>query len=436
MDDALAHTSARLPPGPAEKYRTADDLLLWMHANFARYGDLYRASVFGATVYVVGNPEHCERILRWNWRNYARSGLVVKRIALLLGNGLIASNGDIWASQRRMIQPALAKSAVGAFGPLMAQANAEVLHRWRQAAARGETVNVTHELSAMVLKITLLAIFGEDYAALAPHFGVLADEAARNLAFAQSFRPLGRMIVQVAERRRREGRPSGDLLGSMMQARDRTTGAAMPDAQLAQEAMTLVVAGHETTAALLNWIWFLLARYPAQQERLAAELDRLPWDGVPAMTALPRYAFTRQVIDEALRLYPPLWLMTRRALAEDRLGEFHVPAGTEIYISPYLVQRDPALWPAPDAFDPDRMAPEPAAARPELALCPFGAGPRNCIGEVFARVETQIHLMMFARELRLHHQGADPEVVATGMNLLSRNDFVMRPELRRPAIGS
>jgi cytochrome P450 len=135
-------------------------------------------------------------------------------------------------------------------------------------------------------------------------------------------------------------------------------------------------------------------------------------------------------MDEALRLYPPLWLMTRKAIEDDRLGDFFVPAGTEIYISPYLIQRSPALWEAPGDFDPERMGAAAAAGRHELALGPFGAGPRNCIGEFLARVEMQIHLMMVVRELRLRYDDARPPEVTTGINLLSKHDFIMTPELR------
>jgi cytochrome P450 len=418
----------RVPPGPVKEYSSVDDLFLWMNENFARYGDIYKASVFGSDVYVVSRPEFCERILRWNWRNYARSGQVVKRITLLLGKGLIGSNGEFWASQRRMIQPAFTKAAIGALTTMIAGVNAELLEAWKRAAGRGETVNVTVDLSRMVLKVTLLAIFGDDYATVAPQFDILADEPARNLEFAVAFRHLGKRIIEIAERRRRDGTMAADFLGSMMQARDRDRGEPMPDGQLAREALTLVVAGHETTAGMLNWLWYLLSRHPQAQAGLAEEYSDQPWGDVPAMESLPRYARTRQVIDEALRLYPPLWLMTRKAIHADRLGEFLVPAGTEIYISPYLIQRSPTLWQAPDSFDPARMRPENCAERHELALCPFGAGPRNCIGEFFARVEIQLHLMMFARDLRLRYDEAQPPDITTGINLLSKHDFIMSPE--------
>ena len=242
----------RDPPGPTEKYNSTEDLFLWMNENFARYGDIYKASVLGSNVYVVSSPEYCERILRRNWQNYSRSGQVVKRIALLLGNGLIASNGDFWANQRRMIQPAFTKSSIGGLIEMMVSVNRDLLDRWKLAAQRGEAVNVTHDVSFMVLKITLLAIFGDDYERAAPHFNILAKEAARNFEFAQTFRPLGKVILEIAARRRRDNIEAADFLGKRMQARDREHGEPMSDAQLSREVITLIVAGHETTAGLLK----------------------------------------------------------------------------------------------------------------------------------------------------------------------------------------
>jgi cytochrome P450 len=401
-----------------------------MKENFARYGDIYKASVFGSDVYVVSAPAYCERILRSNWQNYPRKGQVVKRIALLLGNGLISSNGEFWKGQRQMIQPAFSKSSIAGFVNVIASANLELLDKWKRAAQCCEKVNVTQGVSHLVLKITLTAIFGDDYPNVAPHFNVLAEEPTRNCEFAGAFRPLGKIILQIVEQRRHHSIAAADFLGRLMEARDRAHGKPMADAQLVREIMTLVVAGHETTAGLLNWLWYLLSQHPDAQTRLSKEFDRLPWGQIPEIETLQRYTYTRQVIEETLRLYPPLWLMTRKALDEDRLGDFFVPAGTEIYISPYLIQRSPHLWELPDRFDPDRMGSENLRNSPELALCPFGAGPRNCIGESFARFEIQIHLMMFARELLLHYGQATTPVMTTGMNLLSKHDFIMMPEIK------
>lgn len=424
----VTSSNLRLPPGPDEPYSSEEDLLSWMNVNFRRYGDIYKASIFGSSVYVVSNPDYVERILRLNWQNYLRKGQVVKRIALLLGNGLISSNGEFWKGQRQMIQPAFSKSSVCSFKDIFVRTNTELLGRWLLAAKRGERVNVTQDVSAMVLRATLLAIFGDDYDTVAPYFSILAEQSARNFEFAGAFRPLGKIIQQIVSRRRDHRIITSDLLGRLMEARSRQHGAPMPDAQLVKEIMTLIVAGHETTASLLNWLWYLLSRHPQVQAKLCDEFGRFPWGEVPSVDLFPKYAYTLQVIEETLRLYPPLWLMTRRAVNDDQLGDFFVPAGTEIYISPFLIQRNPYLWQTPDDFDPDRMNSCNRGDRHELSACPFGAGPRNCVGESFARIEIQYHLMMFGRELRLnsHQQG---QISASGMNLLSREDFTMLPEI-------
>jgi cytochrome P450 len=327
-----------------------------------------------------------------------------------------------------MIQPAFTKSAIDPLIGIMADVNAQLLQEWKNAAKQGKTVNVTRDVSSMVLKITLISIFGEDYQTVAPHFKFFAEDAARDLKFAEFLGALRELISEIAARRRLENRTSMDSLGVMLQACDRDSGKPMQAAQLENEVVNLVVAGHETTASLLNWMWYLLAAHPEAQTRLGAELDE--WrrgGGRPTMDMLSSYTYTRKVIDEALRLYPPLWLMSRRALKDDRLGEYFVPAGIEIYISPYLMHRSPHLWETPDRFDPDRLSSD----RHELAFCPFGAGPRKCIGELFARVEIQVHLMMFARELWLRRSETSRPEITTGLNLLSKSDFNMFPEFRR-----
>jgi cytochrome P450 len=416
-----------VPPGPTEHFSSRDGLFHWMNQNFARYGDIFSATVYGNAVYVVSSPEYCEHVLRRNWLNYSRKGLVVQRIALALGNNLITSNGASWASQRRMIQPAFMRSAIGRWSAMMAGVNAELLQQWRAAAERRETVNVTRDVSVMVLKITLMSIFGDDYDTVAPNFQFFAEEAARELTFAQRLASLKELILRIVAGRRRENIDATDTLGVMMKARDRERGERMADAQLAREVVNLVVAGHETTASLVNWMWYLLASHPEAQTRLGAELDGAPWEGHLTIDMLPNYPYTRSVIDETLRLYPPLWLMTRKALNGDRLGEYFVPAGTEIFISPFVIQHSPQLWETPDRFNPDRLS-DKMTKRHELALCPFGAGPRKCIGDLFARVEIQIHLMMIGKELRLRRCETSLPEVAAGINLLSKHDFHMLPE--------
>src|SRR5580704_14101312 len=216
----MASVLRRIPPGPIEKYDSGQDLLIWMGQQFDQFGGIYRASIYGTEAYVISSPKHVEHVLLKNWQNYPK-GQAIKRIALLLGNGLMVSKGDFWMHQRRMIQPAFTRAALGSLTDVITAANAGLLDKWSQAAKAKETVNVTRDISLLILDIVLTSIFGDDYGEVAPQFRVISEEAARNLEFALTLRALGKTIVQVAEKRRQEKRLAGDFLGMLMQARDR-----------------------------------------------------------------------------------------------------------------------------------------------------------------------------------------------------------------------
>ncbi len=424
----------RIPPGPAEKYCVTQGLSSWMGDQFERFGDIYKASVYGISVYVVRDPRYAQHVLRDNWQNYSK-GQAIKRVALLLGNGLMVSEGELWKTQRRMIQPAFHRKTIGALTEVIRTSNVALLRRWEQAAHKKVSVNVTRDVSFVALEVVLISVFGADYERVAPHFKILTEESARNLNFAQAFRSLGKIVLRLVAQRREEKMVSNDILGMLMEARDQKTSQAMPDRQLANEVATLIVAGHETTASTLNWTWYLLSQHPEVEEKLSSELNNLLGSQIPGLDDLPKFAYTRQVIDEALRLYPAGWLMTRRALKDDHLGDYFVPAGTEIYISPYFIHRHPNLWEDPDRFNPDRFGPNHSHDRHLLAMLPFSAGPRNCIGELFARVEMQIHLMTIAKQLRLRFVEKNPPELDFGVNLRSKHDFMMNPEIRALADG-
>jgi cytochrome P450 len=277
-----------------------------------------------------------------------------------------------------------------------------------------------------------MAIFGVDYEHVRPHFSILTDESARNLQFAEEFRSLGKIVSRVAAERRKKNIKSTDMLGMLMEARDRDSGQITPDRQLVNENMTLIVAGHETTASTLNWVWYLLSQHPEVEAKLWMELNDVHASELPDLND-GRFTYTRHILDEALRLYPPGWLMTRRALKDDHLGDYFVPAGTEIYISTYHIQRHPEFWEAADCFRPDRFGPDFSQERRSPTMLPFSVGPRNCIGEIFARLEMQIHLTTIAKQLRLGYDEKKPPELDAAVNLRSKYDFVMIPEIRASA---
>ena len=384
----------RIPPGPQEKYETTEDLLVWMSRQFRIFGDIYKASVYGTSAYVIRDVEFAHHVLVENWQNYVK-GQLTGRVALLLGDGLMVSEGELWKRQRRMIQPAFNHESIKALAKLMTAVNSRLLRKWQTAARRNESVNITHDVSGMALEVVLRFILDDDYEQVGFHFDLLSQEKARDMAFARSFRTLGKIILQVIDRRRQDPAMSTGALGMLMQARDPQSGQLMQDRQLLDEILTLIVAGHETTASTLNWTWYLISQHPEVEQRLSNELNDLTT--FSEFDDLPRFLYTRQIIDETMRLYPAGWLLNRKALHDDHLGEYFVPAGTEIYVPPYFIQRHPDVWEEPDRFNPDRFRPDNSKHRHRLATIPFSAGPRNCIGALFARIEMQIHLLTIAK---------------------------------------
>lgn len=410
----------RIPTGPEGRYDPAEDLLPWLGKQFDRFGDSYRASLFGADAYVTRDPRHAEIVLVERWQNYVK-GDFIKRIAFLLGNGLMVSKGELWKRQRRLMQPAFQAKTIASISEVVVAANRRVMVQWLAAAATRQAINVTHDVSAAPLEVILTLIFGDDYGAIAPAFEILSSDPARNMEFARAFRQLGTLILDAAENRRQSSSGRHDILTMLVRARD-DKGRPLTNRLLLDEVITLIVAGHETTASTMNFMWYLISQHPDVEKKLWESIDAAP-DG------LYQCEYARQVIEETLRLYPAGWLMTRKALRDDQWDDWFVPAKTEIYISPYFIQRNPALWTDPDRFDPDRFG-AGQNLKHRRAMLPFSAGPRNCIGETLARLEMQVHLEMIAKHLRLRYAASRPLELEAGVNLRNKYDFVMIPESR------
>src|SRR5580658_5355390 len=232
----------RIPPGPQEQYHAGDDLLDWMGRQFGSFGDIYKASIYGTSVYVIRDVEFAHHVMVENWQNYVK-GQAIKRVALLLGNGLMVSKGDLWKRQRRMIQPAFNHESIGRWAKMIVAVNTNLLGNWQLAAKRNESVNVTRDVSRMALEVVLRFILGDDYEKVGFHFDLLSQEPARNIEFAMSFRALGKTILQVIEQRRKETARPTDALGMLMQARDPESGRFMENGQLIDEILTMIVAG-------------------------------------------------------------------------------------------------------------------------------------------------------------------------------------------------
>jgi enediyne biosynthesis protein E7 len=415
---------------------STDDSLERMIELFARHGDTYRVYVPArkAYTYVVHHPDDIKRVLVSNHRNYTK-GIGLDRVRILLGKGIMTSEGELWKRQRYMMQPFFHRRVITEFSSRVSAATERFLGRWDTLERRGEIVNLTDEMSALTLDIVLRSIFGRDLERLTQDngtnpFEVVAKEPARNLQFAYKFRSLTRLVAELIARRRREHEEHVDFLAMLMSARDKDTGDPMSERELIDELMTLVVAGHETTASALNWTWYLLSQHREVEARLHAELDAAPELAAPDLPQMEALAYTGQVINEALRLYPPGWVLSRRTIEADVLGGYEIPPGTNVLLPLYLLHRHPRFWKDPDFFWPERFAPEHEAERPRFAYMPFAAGPRHCIGETLAVYEMLVNLYKVGRRYRLRYVPDEPLELEAQINLRTRHPLHMKLERR------
>ena len=415
---------------------STDDSLERMLELFARHGDTYRvfSPTRGSYTYVIHHPDDVKRVLVSNHRNYTK-GLGLDRVKILLGKGLMTSEGELWKRQRYMMQPFFHRRVITQFARMIAAANDRFILRWEALSARGELVNLTDEMSELTLEIVLRSIFGSDLERLARQpggnpFDLVTKEAGRNLQFAYKFRSLTKLVAELIARRRAEPEEHFDYLGMLMSARDKESGEPMPERELIDEVMTLVVAGHETTASGLNWTWYLISQHPEVAARLHAEIEAAPDLPAPELAEVEALKYTQQVVNEALRLYPPGWLLSRRTIEADVLGGYPVPPRTNVLLPLYILHRHPHFWREPERFWPERFAPEHEAERPRFAYMPFAAGPRHCIGETFALFEMLVHLYKVARHYRLTYVPDKPLELEAQINLRTRYPLHMRLERR------
>jgi cytochrome P450 len=422
-----------IAPGPTEGFDIggSEESLERLREYFARFGDVYRvfAPARGVYDYIINNPEDIKRVMLSNHRNYTK-GNGMDRVKILLGNGIMTSEGDFWRRQRRMMQPSFHRRVIDQFSSLISEVNDKYADRWAAAAARGEPVNVSSDSSELTLEIVLRSIFGTDLARLEQMMGVnpfevVAKQSNRDLKFAFQFRSLARLVGELIQRRRREAEEHFDFLGMLMLTRDRETDQPMADKELIDEVLTLIVAGHETTAAALTWTWYLVGTHSEAAEALQAEADALnPAEGL-GLDAAESLSFTHQVLQESLRLYPPGWLLSRRAIEADELGGFPIAPRTDVLISPYMLHRHPQYWSEPEEFRPERFAGPDAEERHRFAYIPFAVGPRHCIGENIAMFEMLVHMHAMTRRFRLTRATDEPIEFEAQINLRPRSNLMM-----------
>jgi cytochrome P450 len=384
-----------------------------------RHGGIVRFRGFW-TSFLLTDPEHVEHVLQTNSRNY-RKGRVYKELIPSTGEGLFVTDGEVWRRQRRLAQPAFHRNRISSFAGIMTDSTHELLERWRPLAESGTPVQVDAEMLRLTLGIVGKSLLSRDLSdeagAVGHSFDVIREAmmhrltsfiklpyslpTPRNRRFQRAVADADEIVYGLIAERRRTGSDADDLLSMLMAATDEETGEQMSDKELRDQALTIIGAGYETTTQALAWTWYLLAKHPHVEERLHAELESALGGRTATFENLPDLPYTLMVFQEAMRLYPPAWMLSRTAIEDDVIGGHVIPAGSEALLLTYLTHRDPRYWEAPDEFDPERFSPERSAARPRFSYFPFGGGPRQCIGNGFALMEAQLIIATVAQKYRL-----------------------------------
>jgi len=385
------------------------------------YGDVVCLGGFGSQkFYLVTHPRDIEHVWKTHHRNYVK-GANFQLLRPLAGNGLFLNEGDSWRTQRKLLQPAFHLPRLTAMAETITASTAAMLERWQREMVPGTPFNLEHEMMDILVDISTRTLFGSEVAGdaetvhqtITTAFSILHRRVLSpiplpwwvpfpsHVRFLRAVASLEEVVYRLIAERRRSGAEGNDVLSTLLSVRDEA-GEPMPDKQIRDEVITMLVAGHESTGTSLTWTLWLLSRYPVVARRVQDELMEVLGGRPPGFADLPRLPYLSMVLKESLRLYPPFWLLTRTPLADDELAGHRIPAGSILMFSPYVTHRRPDFWPNPEAFDPERFTPERSEGRPQFAYYPFGGGPRVCIGARLAEMQSMLVLASVLQRFDFH----------------------------------
>jgi cytochrome P450 len=448
--------TAKLPPGPKESawvgfYRAyTRDPLVYLAQMQRDYGDVVTMRAYNYRVYFLSHPDDIEEVLVTQARKFFK-GRILKANNRLFGNGLLTSEGDFWLRQRRLAQPAFHRARIASYADTMVRYTERLMGEWGD----GETRNLYDEMMRLTLQIVAKTLFDAEMDREAKEIGkaleaiVELNSNFRRLQMTTSWlprptklrglratrRPTKTLNRDIAARRT-SGRDTGDLLSMLLAAQDED-GTRMNDQQLRDEAMTIFLAGHETTAIPLSWTWWLLAQNPEVETRLHAELDAALAGRSPHMEDLPRLPYAEKIITESLRLYPPAWGVPRLATEDVEIGGYKIAKGCGVSMSQWVVHRDARWYDEPLAFRPERWDGELQKRLPRFAYFPFGGGsacgggPRQCIGNAFALMEAALVLATIAQKFRFRLVPDHPVVPLASITLRPKHGIRVTLEERK-----
>ncbi|MBX3191070.1 MAG: cytochrome P450 [Labilithrix sp.] len=407
------------------------DPLRFLERVSREHGDAVEFNLPGQRIFLFNHPDAIEQVLVTERDRLVKDKLT-RELSVMLGNGLLVSEGAFWRKQRRLAQPGFHRERVAAYGDVMVRYAERAVADW----TRGETRDVHKDMMRLTLDIVAKTLFGVEIASVARKIERSLEVLMDRFAGIGSLIPIGlplpsnrrarRAIAELDEvvygiiRERRQGGDQGDLISMLIAATSDEDGS-MTDTQLRDEAMTLLLAGHETTALTLGYALHLLARHPKAAGALAAEIDEVLGDRPATAADMPRLRYAEGVVRESMRLYPPAWALGRETLEPCTIGGYHVPKGTQLWVAQWVVHRDARWFAEPEAFRPERWENDFAKSLPRHAYFPFGGGPRICIGNAFAMMEAVLILVTIARRFRFQPTTHAPIALAPSVTLRPKN---------------
>ena len=416
----------RLPPIPHGGLRDLVRDPLGYFSSIARqYGDIVCYRPAPDTAYLINHPAMVRHVLVDNQRNYSKetySNLAFKKA---IGEGLINLEGDAWLRQRRLMQPAFHHNRLETLDGMIVAETHKMLERWQISYEQGSAVDVAREMAALTMTITARALFGvylgDEVKAIGELINGVADliEKPKHPRLQEAVKEFAAVVDRIVLQRRRDFQAGSDLLSSLIIARDEESGEMLDDQHIRNEVMGLLLAGYETTANALTWTIYLLSQHTWATQCLRQEARQTLKGRPPISADLENLPYLRQVLNESLRIFPPAWIIGRRAIGDDVIRGYFVPAGTVIAICIYTLHRHPAFWQEPERFDPERFTPGRIAQREHYAYIPFSTGPRQCIGNGFALLEASLILTCVAQRFELR--------LVPGTEVKPQALFVLRP---------
>jgi enediyne biosynthesis protein E7 len=444
----MASVAATRAPGPRGHFLTgclnefrSDPIGLFLRSA-QRYGEVVRLRIGPVTAHLINNPDHVEHVLLRNARNYDKNTRSVARLRTTCGASLLTTDGNQWCRQRKLIQPAFQPAMLHQYAPMAIETISQMLDKWGEAEKIGRPIEIVAEMMNVTLRVAAQSLFGEkiagDVHVIERSLAAILQDTWRRLeswvnltaissafetrTFRDSLQAIDAVVYRIIDNGRRQpGRATG-LLAILLESRDAESGAQLSDQELRDAVITLLLAGHETTANALAWTFYLVSQSEEAQAKLHFEAKNACQT---SLMEVARLTYVAQVLSEAIRLYPSIWIMERRVRSDDEIAGFAIPARSTMLISPYVLHRHPDFWSDAEVFDPNRFAAEASAARPKLAYIPFGAGAHQCVGRHMAVVVAQLVLAMTFQRFRLHLVPGQTIVPEAGITLRHRSRLQM-----------